>query len=108
MNEQIQNLNFSDPNTVVVDLDYGINRGSDVIQSITLRKPKTGALRGLKLSDVLSSDVNALIQLLPRITNPALTAAEIADLDPADFTSLATGVISFFATQELKEQSQLL
>lgn len=105
MNEQMQNLNFSDPNSVVVDLDFGVTRGTEVIKNITLRKPKTGQLRGLKLSDMLNSDVNALIQLLPRITHPSLTAAEVADLDPADFTSLATGVISFFATQAVKEQS---
>ena len=105
MNEQIQAL--QDPNTVVVDLDFGITRGADVIKSITLRKPKTGALRGLKLADVLNVDVNAIIQLLPRITVPAITAAEAADLDPADFTTLATGILSFFVTQATKEQSQL-
>lgn len=103
MNEQIQAL--QDPNTVVVDLDFGITRGADVIKSITLRKPKTGALRGLKLADVLNLDVNAHIQLLPRITNPAMTAAEAADLDPADFTSLAAGVLSFFVSTTDKSPS---
>lgn len=104
MNNELGTL--QDPNTVVVDLDFGITRGTDVIKSITLRKPKTGSLRGLNLNEVLNIDINAHIKLLPRITNPAITAAEVADLDPADFTTLASGVVGFFVSQKVKAESQ--
>jgi Phage tail assembly chaperone proteins, E, or 41 or 14 len=75
------------------------------VTSLSLRKPDVGALRGLKLTDVLQMDVNAMIKLLPRITEPALMPDEIIALDPADFMSLAGQVVGFFMTPE---QQQLL
>lgn len=105
MNEQLDINTLQDPNTSVVELDFGVTRGAEVIKTITLRKPKTGQLRGLNLSEVLNIDINAHIKLLPRITNPAITAAEVADLDPADFTTLASGVLRFFVSTTDKFQS---
>lgn len=70
--------------------------GKDV-QLIALRKPRTGELRGLKLTDVLQMDTDAMIRLLPRITAPALSPAQVADLDPADFVALCGKVVLFFA-----------
>lgn len=72
-----------------------ITRGEKVIKTVTLNKPTTGALRGMKLADVLQMDVDAITRLLPRISEPALTEADVATLDPADFTSLALEVVGF-------------
>ncbi|MBF9049876.1 phage tail assembly protein [Roseobacter sp. HKCCD9010] len=70
--------------------------GKDVT-GIDLRKPQTGELRGLKMTDVLQMDTDAMIKLLPRITQPPLTSAQVAALDPADFVALCGKTVLFFA-----------
>lgn len=83
------------PETATVTLDTPIQRGDTTITTITLRKPRTGELRGLSLSDVLTTNVDAHIKLLPRISTPTLIAAEIEAMNPADFAALAGEVIGF-------------
>jgi len=82
-------------NEKVVELDTPILRGKTEITSVTVRKPQSGALRGTRLQALLDMDVNALITVLPRITTPALTTAEINEMDPADLVSLSVEVITF-------------
>lgn len=83
------------PNEKVVELDTRILRGKTEITSVTVRKPQSGALRGTRLQALLDMDVNALITVLPRITTPALTTAEINEMDPADLVSLSVEVVTF-------------
>ncbi len=77
-----------------------ITRGDAKFGEVTLRKPEVGALRGLKLTDVLQMDVAAMERLLPRITEPALLPADVAGLDPADFLTMAGAVVGFFMGPE--------
>lgn len=65
-------------------------------QLITLRKPKSGELRGLKLVDLMQMDVSALMTLLPRITQPPMSPQQVSDLDLKDLTRFGTKVIGFF------------
>ncbi len=81
-----------------------IRRGDTEITSVGLRQPDTGALRGLKLTDVLQMDVNAMCRLLPRISEPALMPDEVAALPPADLLMLSSEVVSFFVTAEMVEE----
>ncbi|HBV38660.1 UNVERIFIED_ORG: tail assembly chaperone E/41/14-like protein [Pantoea allii] len=83
------------PNEKTVELDTPILRGKTEITSVTVRKPQSGALRGTRLQALLDMDVNALITVLPRITTPALTTAEINEMDPADLVSLSVEVVTF-------------
>lgn len=83
------------PNEKAVELDTPILRGKTEITSVTVRKPQSGALRGTRLQALLDMDVNALITVLPRITTPALTTAEINEMDPADLVSLSVEVVTF-------------
>lgn len=83
------------PNEKAVELDTPILRGETEITSVTVRKPQSGALRGTRLQALLDMDVNALITVLPRITTPALTTAEINEMDPADLVSLSVEVVTF-------------
>ncbi|WP_345828707.1 phage tail assembly protein [Erwinia sp. HDF1-3R] len=82
-------------NEKIVELDTPILRGKSEITHITVRKPQSGALRGTRLQALLDMDVNALITVLPRITTPALTTAEINEMDPADLVSLSVEVVTF-------------
>lgn len=87
-----------------IDLDQPIKRGDTDITHIVLRKPMAGELRGIKLVELLHLDVGALQAVLPRITSPTLTAAEVASLDPADFTELGTQVASFFVRKSIRAE----
>lgn len=78
-----------------IPLDTPIKRGETEITSISLRRPAAGELRGVNLTDLLQMDVIAVTRVLPRISDPTLTEAEIAQLDPADFTQLASEVAGF-------------
>ena len=98
--EQIENtIIIEDPNIETITLDNPIKRGEQTITTLTIRKPKTGALRGIALADVLKIDVDAMIKIIPRVSNPNVTESEVSDLDLADFTKLATAVVGFFAPQ---------
>lgn len=76
-------------------LDTPIMRGESSIGSISIRKPRAGELRGVTLTDLLQMDVTALTRVLPRITEPTLTEAEVAGMDPADLTQMGTAVAGF-------------
>lgn len=79
------------------------------ITHVSLRKPDTGSLRGLKLTDILQMDVAALSKLLPRISEPAFLPDQVASLDPADLLTLGSGVIGFFVTEDqIAEAEQTL
>jgi len=86
------------PHTVVIELEHPIERGKDgekKITAITLRKPKAGELRGTRLADVLTMDVDAMIAIIPRISEPFITEADLVNLDPADLTALSLEVMGF-------------
>lgn len=85
------------PHTVT--LDTPIQRGSQTVTHVTLRRPLSGELRGLSLASLLQLDVAQLQMLLPRITAPLLTRAEIDQLDPADLVQLGVEVTGFFLTK---------
>lgn len=90
-----------DPNTVI--LDYPIQRGEQVISTVKLRKPNAGELRGIKLVDLLQMDVSAVATLLPRITEPTLTTADVNKLDPADLVAIGTVTAGFFLPKAQRE-----
>lgn len=90
-------------NTQTVTLDEPIVRGEFKIEKVTLIRPKSGALRGSNLSDLLSFNVNALAMVLPRITDPKLTQAEVLNMDPADLTQCGGAVASFLLPKSAME-----
>ncbi|MEX3140701.1 MULTISPECIES: phage tail assembly protein [Serratia] len=90
----------------IIPLSVAIKRtsGEEITEvTITDTMKQVGALRGLKLYDVMTSDVNSLITLLPRVTSPRLTEVEIASMNIQDFSELATGVATFLAPNSAQE-----
>ena len=79
-----------------ITLTQPLKQGDKSITEITLRKPMSGELRGIKLLDVMHMDVSAYVPLLPRITTPMLSESQINNLDPADLIQVMTGVQGFF------------
>lgn len=98
--EQIPVVNES------VQLDEPITRGKTVIREVQVRKPKSGALRGVALTDLLQMHVSALTTVLPRITEPALTEAEVRNLDPADLVQLGGTVAGFLVPKRTREDNE--
>lgn len=92
----------ANPQTITVKLAFPIKRKGGDVTEVTLRKPKAGAMRGLKIEDLYSTDVNSLLILLPRITEPTLIAAEIEELESEDLIELAGAVKGFFMSAEMK------
>ncbi|MCE9904870.1 phage tail assembly protein [Hafnia paralvei] len=85
-----------------VDLDTPIQRGNTTITQIVVRKPQSGALRGCRLQALMEMDVDNMTLVLPRVTTPALTRAEVLMLDPADLITLSTEVVLFLLPNRVK------
>lgn len=90
-------MNTTDP----ITLETPIKRGDQTITAITLRKPASGELRGVALADLLRMDVDALATVMPRISSPTLTKADVHAMDPADLLQLGTRVSGFLLTKDL-------
>jgi hypothetical protein len=85
--------------TTTVTLDTPIQRGETTITEVTLRKPRAGELRGVKLAELLQMDVATLRTVVPRISTPMLLAADIDAMDPADLLQIGTEVSGFLLTK---------
>lgn len=94
-------------NTAVVTLDTPIERGTTTITDVSLRKPMSGELRGVALTDLLNLEVNALRKVLPRITTPMLTEVEVGRMDPADLVELGSTVAGFLLRKSVKAEAFL-
>ena len=89
-------MSTADKTETTVTLDYPIqSAGNQEIKAVTVRKPSSGALRGLALTDLLRMETNALQTILPRVTQPMLVKQDVEKLDPADLVQLGTAVVGF-------------
>lgn len=104
--EQPDMQQLADNNTVT--LDTPIRRGTNSIDSITLRKPNSGELRGVSLVELLQMDVGSLIKVLPRISSPSLTAVEVAGMDPADLLALSSKISGFLLQKSAMTDASLV
>lgn len=93
------------PNEAVVTLDKPFTRGNNTVDSLTLRKPASGELRGVSLLDLMQMDVQALSKVLPRITSPSLTTQEVSAMDPADLLACGVAVSGFLLQKSAKQAS---
>lgn len=91
-----------------VTLDTPIKRGSNTIDTLTLRKPSSGELRGVHLVDLLNMDVATLIKILPRITSPGITAPEAAGMEPADLFACGSKISGFLLQKSMKTDASLV
>jgi hypothetical protein len=83
-------------------------RGEQTINSVSLRKPMAGELRGVSLVELMNLDVGALRKVLPRITTPALTDIEIGRMDPADLVQCGVAVAGFLLQKSARAEASLV
>lgn len=85
----------TEKNPNCITLDTPIKRGEQLITEVTLRRPAAGELRGTSIQALVNLDVDALSKVLPRITNPTLSEADIAKMDPADLVQMGAAFSGF-------------
>lgn len=89
-----------------IELAQPVKRGNTEVKEITLRRPGSGELRGLKLAELLQGDVTAVTRLLPRITQPTLVDQEVAAMDVFDLTRCADEIAVFLQTPPQKPAAE--
>ena len=100
-------MSTAEKTETTVTLDYPIqSAGDQEIKTVVVRKPSSGALRGLALTDLLRMDTNALKTILPRVTQPMLVKQDVEKIDPADLVQLGTAVVGFLVPKSEKADFQ--
>jgi hypothetical protein len=90
-----------------ITFEEGFKRGEETVVELKLRRPQAGELRGLSTIDVIRQEYAAIEKLAPRITQPAMTAQDIASLSPADLMELGSGMADFFMSRQSREKAGL-
>ncbi|WJS97853.1 phage tail assembly protein [Novosphingobium humi] len=84
---------------ITVKLVSPIERANgEPITEITLVKPNAGSLRGLKVPDLVSGDVSTVLTLIPRISQPVVSAHDAEKLETEDLGEIAGAIFGFFMT----------
>jgi hypothetical protein len=86
MERQIETVELTTPITV-----YG-----EEVNTITLRKPTAGELRGVKLWELLQMDISAVRQVVPRIATPHMSPEDFDKLEPIDLLNVTSACLGFF------------
>ena len=89
-----------------VPLETPLTTRGEPIDTLRLRRPKSGELRGLSIAKLGQLDYDEIRKLLPRITQPVLIAEEVDAIDPADMIEIAGEVADFLFTKRRKAEFQ--
>lgn len=90
----------------IIILDKPIKRGETEITSIEIRKPDAGALRGQSLRSLMNFETDAIMAVLPRITEPPLTPHDVALMDPADLLDAGSEIATFLLKKRELQAAQ--
>lgn len=88
-----------EPHPDAITLDTPIKRGATEISSVVVTRPNSGALRGTTLMALANLDVIALRTVIPRVTQPSISSAEVDNMDPADLMAIGAKVGNFLLTK---------
>jgi hypothetical protein len=91
---QTQGTNAMPPKTL--KLYSSIVRGENQLTEITLFKPNVAAMRSVSLNALLNMQVDAIAEMLPRISDPKLLPVEIEKMDCVDLLQAGVMIASFF------------
>lgn len=103
--EAQDNKTSANDNTKTVALDAPFKRGEKMVETITVRRPNVGALRGTSLAQLMMMDTDSIQKVLPRCTEPPLIKSEMEQLDPADLVQLGTAVVHFLLPKKDRQES---
>lgn len=86
--------------TLSVTLQNPIIRDGKPVSEIELTAPTGAHLRGVSLLDLLRLDTSAVVEVVPRISQPRLTKQEISSMSAPDLVDLASATASFLTRAE--------
>lgn len=87
-----------------IELDAPLMMGDTTITHLEIRKPNVQALQGVKIADLLQGDVTAICHILPKISNPTITKAQVQQLDPADIAQIGGAVMVFLQPKSVRAE----
>ncbi len=93
---------------VTISIISPIKRNGENLTELKLRKPRAGQMRGLKTGDLMTGDVNSVIVILSRISEPVLVADEIENMDPSDFAECCGVIRDFFMSPDERKTMETL
>lgn len=79
--------------------------GDSVLNEISLRPPKAGDLRGLKLMALTEADPAIILRLTARIASPHVAEEQLYELSAYDTMRLTETVVGFFGEPETLVES---
>ena len=88
-----------------IPLDEPIIRGKQTIDSIQIRKPGASELRGLSAVTLSTLEFDAIAKILPRISVPPLTEAEVAQLGADTMLDVSEELASFLSSKRRRERA---
>lgn len=91
-----------------ITLSRHFKRGEMVISEVTLREPKSGELRGIKLQDLINTETDAILKVIPRISDPVLTADECSNLRASDIAEIGGTIRGFFMSPAERAMMQMM
>lgn len=92
---------YSDPITLRKPIERGSGDKKQKIEEVKIRMPNAGELRGTRLAFLQLEDVDSIMTLLPRITEPALNEADLISMHPGDFAKLSGEVADFLQLRQI-------
>lgn len=92
-------------NHATITLEVPLKRGDTEITALTLHKPNAGHLRGVSLKDCFEMNTDAVVALVPRISDPQITAQEMNKFDPSDLLQMASVIANFVLPPSLVSEA---
>lgn len=89
-----------------ITLEVPLKRGDNKIATITLHKPNAGHLRGVSLKDCFEMNTDAVVALVPRISDPQVTSQEMIKFDPSDLLQFASAIANFVLPPSLLAEAE--
>ncbi len=84
-----------------IELPTPIIIGEKQYETLAVRKPKAGDLRGLQTADILHMNINSFAELIPRISvTPSMNKNLFYDLESENLTVIQAKVVDFFVTAD--------
>ena len=86
--------------SVNIKLKHPLARDGSQIETIPLRRPLAGDMKGVSQHDILRMVPEAVCTLVTRISEPMLPASQFWMLDPTDLLEVSGRVVGFFVDLE--------
>ncbi|WP_234085324.1 phage tail assembly protein [Azonexus sp. R2A61] len=92
--------------STTITLSVPLKRGDKELHDIVLHKPNSGALRGVSLRELLDMGTDAIITVVPRVSDPKITPQEMAVVEPCDLLKMGAALAGFLLPPEVLAEAE--